>query len=95
MAACLDAATLASYAAGSLSAAAELAADRHVEHCGRCARALAELSAADPLLSRVREYEAHRAEVGSRTNLRQLQARVITTILGAKQSGHQGSALST
>jgi anti-sigma factor RsiW len=83
MAECLDEKTLIAIAKGELPADATAAAERHLEECGRCAKALAALDVDDDLLEQVRDLERARADRALTAGLlHQIEQRTTSTLFG-------------
>jgi anti-sigma factor RsiW len=84
MSACLDKPTLAAFARGDLNAAANTAAETHLQVCLRCAKMLAELDVGDDLVPRLRSLE-RAADEPTRGLLRELEQRTTSTLFGADE----------
>ena len=82
---CLDMWTLAAFANGTLVEAEAASVEEHLEHCVRCAKALAKLPVNDALVEQVRDLEHQRQDAGpALSELNEVQQRVSTTIFGRR-----------
>jgi anti-sigma factor RsiW len=85
MAGCLDKMTLIALARGELLAEPTAAAEAHLERCGRCAKALAELEVNADLVAEIRDLEQSRSDAASaRIGLGALAERVSATLFGGE-----------
>jgi anti-sigma factor RsiW len=85
----MDETVLTAYAAGTLGLQASAVAEKHLERCRRCARALARVKVADDLLAEIRDLEAAREIIGAALSRLTSVEQQLTTALHGTQP-HEG-----